>query len=102
MLSHDTEVQKDISQLQEPLKFKISIERATLHVTFISFYRLFNEFFLRNKNGIRESDGMRDSCEKGAGRREQDPHPHYRRCIRNARKTLGKERDCSQSSPTVH
>ena len=59
MLFHDTEVLKAISFLQEPLKltgkFKTSIERATLYLTFILVFveiRLFNVFFPERKTGF--------------------------------------------------
>ena len=52
-------------------KFKISIERVNLLVTFLAFAAigLFNLCILETKNGFRESDekfcGMRDFREKG-------------------------------------
>ena len=47
------------------------------HLLAFAEISLFNVFFGKEKNGIRDSDekkcGMRDSREKGAGKRDQDP-----------------------------
>ena len=72
------------TKLQEPLKTRVNSKRQskgpiyTLHLLSFVKIRPVN-VFLWEKNRIRESDdklcGMRDSLEKGAGMRDQDPPP---------------------------
>ena len=58
-------------------KFKTSIERINLHLilhllAFVEIRLFFNVFFWERRAGFKTC-GMRDSREKGAGMRDQDP-----------------------------